>query len=300
MTLWRFSGGAAKECQEGQQANCGHYLALYCPSWHSFAAPPCSVLPLLPFACCPSWHSFTAPPAFCLLPLLPFTCCPSCLLLAAPPAFCFLPLPTFLCCPSCLYLLPLLPFACCPSYCNFSFAAPPSWPSWPMSLDKLTVFQVDCYGSTGCGVAYRILYLSWPSSQFKFKFCFVDRSSKFWKLIECHELEIQVDPLPTSDLNFVLWIGVPNFENWLNAMNWNKLTVLFFVDRSAKFWKLIDWKFHEFETQVQVQVQILFFVDRSFKFWKLIEFMNWKFKLTIVQVDPLSSSNSNSNFVFCG
>ena len=78
---------------------------------------PCSVLPLLTFLCCPSWHSYAALPA--------------------------------------LYMLLLLPFACCPSYCNCSFAAPPSF--WLMSLDKLTVFQVDHYGNTGCGVLYRIL-----------------------------------------------------------------------------------------------------------------------------------------------
>ena len=111
---------------------------------------------------------------------------------------------------------------------------------------------------------------------------FVDRSSKFWKLIECHELELQVDHCsswPSSKFKFkfcFLWIGVPNFENWLIVMNWKfKLTIvqvdplpssysnLFFVDRSSKFWKLIEW--HELEMEF-FQVRINFFGNSNLNY----------------------------------
>ena len=95
---------------------------------------------------------------------------------------------------------------------------------------------------------------------------FVNRSSKVWKLIKCHELEFQVDHCsswPSFKFKFkfqfcFLWIGVPNLKYWLNVMNLKfKLTlfqvqvqnqILFFVDRSSKVWKLIIC--HEFEFQV--------------------------------------------------
>ena len=79
---------------------------------------------------------------------------------------------------------------------------------------KLTLFQVQ--------IQIQILFV-------------VDRSSKFEKLIECHELEleIQVDHClswPSSKFKFkfcFLWIGVANFENWLNVLNWKfKLTIV--------------------------------------------------------------------------
>ena len=174
--------------------------------------PALCLLLLLPSAYCSSWHSLTAPPS----PMV------SLLLLLVQSLYCSSQL---------LTMVPLLLLLVQPLYWSSQYfpMSLDSWPSFKLTIMAIPV--VEFYTEVDhC--------LSWPSFKFKFKFCFfVDRSSKFWKLIECHELEIQIDHClswPSFKFKFkfkfkfcFLWIGVPNLKNWLNVLNWKfKLTIV--------------------------------------------------------------------------
>ena len=205
--------------------------SLYCPSWYSIAAPPALyLLPLLHFAYCPSWK-------FLFLPLLPFTYCPSCILLTAPPENSFS-------CPSCP-LLTAPPAAIVPllllrasDWCHLI-----SWPLWQYRLWNFKGFllKINCikWNLEAEFVAKSFFFklkfqkvIFFPNIKIQF-LIIVDVSSlnvMNWKFkLTLFQVQIQI-----------LWVGVPILKNWLDiqvdplaSSNSN------FVDRSSKFWQLI-------------------------------------------------------------